>query len=134
MTAVARAPETLAVLTLLRTQLTVGDGTRPTGWASAAGYAVLYPLGVPADGPVADAYADTQSEYQITAVGETRAQAQILADHARVLMLTGSLSIPGRALMQPVEWSESRGVDRDDDTSPPLFYAIDRYVIRTTPS
>lgn len=123
------------MLALLRTQLLVGDAVRPAEWATApAGYVVLYPLDSPADGPVSDAYADTDSTYQVTAVGKSRAQAEIAADKARSLMLTGSLSIPGRVLMEPVVRSESRGVERDDDTSPPLFYAVDRYVIRTTPA
>lgn len=135
MTVVQRAPETLAVLALLRGELVVGDAARPENWASSSGgYAVLYPLSVPTDGPVSDPYADAESEYQVTAVGVTRAQAQIVADKARTLMLTAPLTIPDRVLMQPVEWSDSRGVERDDDVSPPLFYAIDRYMIRTTPA
>ena len=136
MTAVARGPETLAVLAKLAAGgVMVGDGVRPDAWATAtAGYVVLYPLMVDPDGPAADAYADAESEYQITAVGRTRAQAQFAADKARSVMLAPGLSIPGRALMQPVEWSPSRGVTRDDDEDPPLFYAVDSYLIRTTPA
>ncbi len=136
MTAVARAPETAAVLAWLAADgLMVGDGVRPAAWASAtAGYVVVYPLITEQDGPAEDAYADTDSAYQITAVGRTRAQAQFAADKARASMLAPGLSIPGRALMQPVEWSPSRGVTRDDDEDPPLFYAVDSYLIRTTPA
>lgn len=137
-TVVARAPETAAVLALLASVgLRVGDGARPTGWLpadfAAGGYPVLYPLTTTASGTSADAYADVESEYQITSVGSTRAQAQFVADASRTVMLTGALSIPGRALLQPVEWAPSRGVTRDDDVDPPLFTVVDRYVIRTTP-
>lgn len=134
-TAVPRGPETDAVLDLIGAAVLVGDAERPAAWeGSESGYAVLYPLTTTSDGPASDAHADVESRYQVTSVGTTRAQAQWVADRVRVAMLGGVLGVPGRSLSSPVEWAPSRGVDRDDDTNPPLFYAVDSYTVRTTPA
>lgn len=141
-TAVERGPETDAILTLLTASaVLVGDGVRPAG-AGFPGddptqefvpYAVLY-QGVTADidGPVSDPNADTTSEYQVTSIGVTRAQASFVADKARHTMLEQTLAVPGRCV-QLVEWSQGRNAERDDDVTPPLFYAIDIYSISTSP-
>lgn len=132
-----RTPETDAVIELLQDGgLLVGDAERPAGWATAvAGYVILYPLNAPTDGPIGDVHADMASEYQVTAVGQTRAQAQWNLDRARTLMFAAPAHlVTGRRLMRPIELQGDSGViDRDDDTSPALFYGVDRYTLWSTP-
>lgn len=142
-TVVKRGPEADAILAAFSAgSLPAGDGTRPTG----AGfpdddttqpfvpYVVLYPSMVPSiDGPVSDPFADTASEYQITAVGQTAAQARWAADKARTILLTATLAIVGRSV-QLVAWANSLPLQRDDDVTPALFYMIDMYEIHSTPA
>lgn len=144
-TAVERGPEADALLALLNGgDLLTGDGERPDGGGFPGGdtsgqfvpYVVLYPGVVSRiDGPMSDPYADTSSEYQITAVGQTRAQAQWAADKARGLILAvqKDLPVPGRDV-QLIGWGPSQEVRRDDDATPPLFFAVDVYSIDSTPA
>lgn len=140
-TAVERGPETDALLTLLA-GLPVGDGIKPDAGGFPGGdstaqfvpYAVLH-SGILADvsGPVGDPFADTSSEYQITAVGETAAQARAVADKARGLILAATLVVSGRHV-QLVRWVHSLPAQRDDDVIPPLFYAVDLYAVDSAPA
>jgi hypothetical protein len=142
-TAVERGPETDAVLTLLEgAALLVGDGIRPAGGGFPGDdptqdfvpYAVLYQgVTTDIDGPVSDPNADTASEYQVTSIGVTRPQASFVADKARHAMLEQTLTVTGRCV-QLVEWTQGRNAERDDDVTPPLFYAIDIYTISTSPA
>lgn len=142
-TVVERGPETDAVITVLSTAaLLVGDGIRPPGGGFPGDdasqefvpYCVVYP-GVTAriDGPESDPDADTDTEYQVTSVGVTRAQAAFVADKARHALLEHSPIVAGRDVLL-VEWSMGRPAERDDDVTPPLFYAIDIYTLTTTPA
>jgi hypothetical protein len=142
-TVVKRGPEADAILAAFSAgSLLAGDGTRPAG----AGfpdddttqpfipYVVLYPLMVPSiDGPVSDPFTDTASEYQVTAIGQTAKQARWAADKGRTILLSETLVIPGRSV-QLVSWTNSLPLQRDDDVTPPLFYAIDTYEIHSTPA
>lgn len=141
-TAVARGPETDALLAVLAAGLPVGDGIKPDNGGFPGGdstaqfvpYAVLH-SGLLADvsGPVADPFADTSAEYQVTSVGETAGQARAVADKARGLIFAAPLVVPGRHV-QLVRWVHSLPAQRDDDVIPPLFYAIDLYAIDSAPA
>lgn len=101
------------------------DTTRP--------YAVLYPLYVGGrDGPDSDWQADGWYEYQVTSVGDTRMQAEGLADELRVRLLASTLTVNGFAT-GPINLSDDVGVERDDDVQPPIYYTIQMYSIFATP-
>lgn len=142
-TVVDRGAQTDAVIAaLIAAGVTTGDAVRPPGGGfpgqdSTAGfvpYAVVY-QGVTSliDGPVDDPDADVIDEYQVTSVGITRKSASVIAFKAKTALLTGVLIVPGRCV-QLVEWMSGRPVERDDDVTPPLFYAIDIYAITTSPA
>ena len=113
----------------VKTQLEAAAGTFLIGDATAPAddtrpYAVLYPM----DDNLRDGdYQDTQRtawyEYQITAVGDTREQAEGLADLLRTQMLSADLT-PAGFRMHPFEKVVGLITDRDDDVQPPLFYSI----------
>lgn len=142
-TAVARGPETAALLTLLNAaDVLTGDAVRPPGGGFPGDdstrpfvpYAVLHQgVTVDVDGPVSDPNADAANEYQVTSVGLTRASASVIADRAKTALLTTPLTVAGRHV-QLVEWTGGRPADRDDDTTPPLFYVIDLYSVTTSPA
>jgi len=49
--------------------------------------------------------------------------------------LDASLAAAGLALAGHAAWHEmSRETQRDDDTEPPLFYAVDQYRVDVTPA
>lgn len=137
---------TTAIVKALRdgADLLVGDGQKPTGggWQDAegaspfAGYVIVYQQPVLFDGPLADTHADLMGIWQVTAVGATRQQAADLADTARTWLLTNGrtgITIAGRTIAD-LDHDGGAGVERDDDPPPPLFYAVDRYRITTTPT
>lgn len=142
-TAVQRGPETDALIALLRAgDIETGDGIKPDGGGYPGGdstqqfvpYVVLHTgVVLHIDGPVSDPFADTSSEYQVTAVGETAAQARWGADKARATILPAHLAVAGR-VVQLVSWSGSHPAQRDDDITPPLYYAIDLYTVDSTPA
>jgi hypothetical protein len=142
-TAVARGPETDAVLAALRSStLPVGDGVRPAGAgfpgqdtsATFVPYGVLF-QGVPVriDGPSSDPNADVAAEYQVTSIGVTRASATLVADALRKAFLHAELAVPQRCV-QLVQWTSGRPAVRDDAVTPPLFFAIDIYTVSTSPA
>lgn len=108
----------------------VGDGVKGEGFGTP--YSVLYPLsGGGRDGSMASPEDDVTVVYQVTCVGVTRQQARDLAD--RVDSAVREVVIPGRAVTN-VSAELPPGVQRDDDVTPPLFYATPRYRISTTPA
>lgn len=142
-TAVQRSAETTAILAELNGAGLLADvGRRPTGGGFPGEdttlpfvpYVVLWPSTVPQiDGPVSDPFADTISEYQVTAVGETAAQALWASDKARTILLTSTLTVTAR-FVQLVAWTGGQPATRDDDVVPPLFYGVDLYEISTSPA
>jgi hypothetical protein len=142
-TAPPRGPETDALLAVLTAAgVLVGDAMKPPGAGfpdedttlDFTGYAVLFQgVTIQVDGPVSDANADVIAEHQLTSVGLTRPQASYIADKARAALLNGDVAVPGRCV-QLVEWTSGHPVTRDDDVTPPLFYAIDIYAITTSPA
>ncbi len=110
----------------------VGDGQAPD--PSTFPYSVVYSLdAVSRSGPMSDGQADVVHTQQVTVVGETQEQAQKLLDKVRVRMRDETLTISGREVSL-IEVDEGDGVERDGREQPPLFYAIDVYMITTTPA
>lgn len=142
-------PLALAVKAALEAELgatKVGYGAKPAGggWQTTgtpdpattqfAGYAVVYPgLTGPTDGPVSATSWDAVQGWQVTYVGKSADQADAIRDRGRLALLGRVLTVTGRAT-EPVDLSDSTNVSRDADVQPPLFYAVDRYRARTTPS
>lgn len=125
-------PLTTALLTALRAaHPRVGHAAAPAD--ATLPYAVLHTAGTgPLSGPVGDPHADADSTAQLTCIGADAQQAEWLADELRPVLL-GPLTITGRRVMQ--SWLEtSQPVRRDDDVTPPLFYAVDQARFLTTPA
>lgn len=132
-----------AILTkLVATTIAVGDGIKPAnaGWLGMPGedlfepYMVLYPLTPEFDGSLADDD-DADIEYQVTCVGETREQAEWVADAAIAALVRQTVTIAGRAMRAPIRLvAGSAGARRDDDVLPSVFYATPRFSLYTTPA
>lgn len=71
--------------------------------------------------------------YQVTAIGTTQEQAQMLLDKARAVMERDDLSISGRRVMM-LQLDFTRGDIREERGVPePVFSAVDQYLLMTTP-
>ena len=123
---------TNAVLAAARTTgRTIGDAQAPA--TSTRPFGVVYSLYVAErDGPMSDDTADGWWQYQVTSVGDTREQAQGLADELEAAILRTSLSATGY-VVGPVKRAERFPVERDDDVQPPLFYQTVTFSIFVTP-
>lgn len=105
-------------------------GAPPT---STAPYYVLYPdPGTPLSASLADDRVHFAVVVQITCVGASAEQALNMSDRSRAVM-SGPLNVAGRVSWRP-EALDGQPVKRDDDVSPPLFYTVARYRLRSTPS
>jgi len=138
-TVISTEDHTDAILTLLRTTtLSIGDAVMPRNAdkdETDPPFAVLYPIvGGEFDGPLSDTQADVYLIYQVTAVGETRQQAQVVIDIIRTIMQRENLTITGRVVRDIRLTTPFSGIIRDDDLPNPLFYGYDRYEVDTTPS
>lgn len=115
-------------------ELTVYLGGAPPGIAPTdqSPYIVLYPdPGIPLVASLADDRVNFQGVVQLTCVGLTAEQALNVHDRAAAA-LTAVLSVSGRTSWKP-EHLDGQPVHRDDDVSPPVFYAISRYRLRSIP-
>ena len=117
-----------------------GYATRPAaGGPQADGtfhaYALVYPLSTVLTGGTAAApNADAVQTVQVTYVADGPAAADQARDTGRAALLTaGAVTVTGRALINPVMLADSTGVREDNDPQPPLWFAVDRYRIDTTP-
>jgi hypothetical protein len=112
-----------AVLTRLKTNsgsFKIGDGQAPAD--DDRPYAVLYALDeAEREGDMRTLDVTGWFEYQITTVGDTREQADGLADLLRTLILASDLS-PSGFNMFPWRKIVTNLPERDDDVQPPLFY------------
>lgn len=139
-TVVLTEDHTEAVLVNLRmSTIPIGDGVIPRNADKSieiVPYAALYPIvGGDFDGPLNDTQADVTLHYQITAVGETRQQAQVIIDILRARMLDKSnFTIAGRSVRDVRLITPFSGIIRDDDLPNPLFYGYDRYELDTVPA
>jgi hypothetical protein len=104
-------------------------GTTPTDTTP---YVVLYPdPGHAVTASLADDRTGFQAVFQLTCVGLTAEQALNVSDRARAA-LTDAPTVAGRASWRP-EQLDGQPVKRDDDITPPVFYAISRYRLRSIP-
>ena len=111
-------------------QVTVESFTWAVAPDAETKYAVLYPMpGQGFDGTIGAPYRLGNFAYQVTAVGAVRQQAEWVADLARDVML-GGLTVSGRRIH--VVHVAHGDVQRDDTVTPPLFYAWDRYLLRSS--
>jgi hypothetical protein len=105
------------------------DGVEPT---DAQPYIVLYPLpGTAVRASLADNLVDFVGDVQLTCVGLTAEQALNVHDRASAALAT-PLAVNGRTTWKP----EPRGgqpAKRDDDRTPPCFYAISLFRLRSIP-
>lgn len=135
MTTPAVLPHVDAVQAALQDDgLTVYLGGAPAGVAPTdqSPYIVLYPdPGIPLVASLADDRVNFQGVVQLTCVGLTAEQALNVHDRAAAA-LTPALSVAGRKSWKP-EHLDGQPVHRDDDVSPPVFYAISRYRLRSIP-
>lgn len=116
----------LAAVTAAAAGFAVGDAVKPDG--TALPYAVVYPLGSPTfDGSLAvsDLDDDAWPTTQVTFVGVSRQQVDGLRDRVRALLGT-YVVVEGRRV-GPIRLHDERPIERDDDVTPPLLYAVDRY-------
>jgi hypothetical protein len=125
-------PHIDAVTTALTAaQLTAYLGGAPQGVTPP--YIVLYPSpGAPVRASLADDRVNWQSVVQLTCVGATAEQALNVADRARAA-LDPPLAVAGRTGWRP-EALDGQPVTRDDDVTPPVYYAVARWRLRSTPS
>ncbi len=127
---------TNAVLTRLQTNsgsFEIGDGQAPAD--DTRPYAVLYALDEDErEGDMSSAVTVTGwFEYQITSVGDTREQAEGLADLLRTLILASNLT-PAGFSMFPWRKTVTGLPERDDDEQPPLFYVVQVVEAFTAPT
>ena len=126
---------------LQATALLARRGQKPEGggWQGAAGqsafkaYLILHTLPGMLDGPVADANADLDGVWQVTAVGATQEQCEKAADLARTALLTQTITIASRAVDR-ISVDQLNGTRRDDTVQPPVWISTDRFRLATTPA
>ena len=108
------------------TSKAVGDGQAPADITRP--YSVLYPLDdTDRDGDMIDTQRTSWFDFQVTVVGDTREQAEWLADDLRDSMLAADLT-PSGFRMYPFERVVTNQTERDDDIQPPVFYTI--FIVR----
>lgn len=108
--------------------LKVGRGQKPDGDPP---YAVVY--GIPGGrtaGTLDDPHEDAEMVYQVTCVGTTSEQAEWVTDRALGL----AKGFPATGLIVSDVEVFLPGIQRDDDVTPPLFYATPRFTFRVTPA
>jgi hypothetical protein len=111
--------------------LTVGDGQAPTGPPP---YVVVYPVaGGRTTGTLGDLDGDAELVFQVTCVGMSREQAQWLENKTLGLLGVGTVTITGR-IVNRVSLEGFGGIFRDDTKSQPLFMAVPRFRVLSTPS
>lgn len=115
----------------------IGDAVRPAAPnpppSSFYPYGVLYTGVVRLEGTLVDPHEDGLHRIQVTSIGRDRVGAEWLRDLVRPVLLDTSVDIDGHAVV----WTElvsSVPITRDDDVSPPLFYAVDVVNALITPT
>jgi hypothetical protein len=109
--------------------VTVGDAEAPT---VAPPHVALYQIdGGGLSGTLEDPNDDAELIYQATCTGVSREQTQWLVD--KTFGLLAGVAITGRSVPL-VQLEMMPGVKRDDNVSPPIFWATPRFRLFSTPS
>jgi hypothetical protein len=145
-TLVERAPWTDAILTMLRaaTGKKIGDHEMVDVVPEGEPWAILYSLpGTTLDGPWGDPLADAELVYQVTSVGLTRKQCEMMQDLVRRTMIkpnglggwTIALGPPaGWAVVSRVMEEPGGGIDQAGPVGNRTVTAVDRFTVTITPS
>lgn len=80
-----------------------------------------------------DHQVDVEVTLTIHSVGMSRQQAMWVSDRVRALLLDWKPTIPGRTCWR-MRSAGSQPVQKDTDTTPPKFFAVDRFTLRSTPA
>ena len=114
--------------------LIVGDAKAPTNPPANTGYVVVYSIaGGNTSGPLETPRSDAAPTFQVTSVSSDPRQCRWLVDRVRSLFnvaVPASLSGGRRVIWLDFPMS-SVSVIRDDDVSPPTWYAPDRFEVGT---
>ena len=136
MTTPAVLPHVDAVTTALEAAgLSVYLGGAPSGVTPTdpEPFVVLYPEpGRAQIASLADDRTLFSAVVQLTCVGLTAEQAMSVSDRAAAVM-SAVMTVTGRASWKP-EALDGQPVKRDDDVTPPNYYAVARYRLRSIPS
>lgn len=139
MTEIAQNPHALAVIASLEAAgLTVGDGVAPRDGSPpriVAPCVVVHMVpGGAIDGTAGDPDGWADARFQLTCVGRVAAEARYTADLADSALGDNPPTVDGRKVrrVRPVEpWGR---VERDNDVTPPLFYATRTWGLWTFPA
>lgn len=111
------------------TEVTIGDGDAE---GLKPPYMVVYSIqGGEMSGSLERPFEDADLVYQVTCVGETREQAEWVADRAMSLLEGFVVTDRNIALVSP-EGGPGTRVDRDVD--PPVFISTPRFTVKSTPA
>lgn len=112
--------------------VTVYDGTVPN--SPVLPYVVMYGDQGAAE---ANAYTEVSSfrrfRVQTTTVAANQPQARALAERVESALLDVRPTVAGRTCV-PIRKETSQPVRRDDDVDPPVFYAVDVWVLSSVPA
>lgn len=121
-----------AVLALLEAAVTTFDSQ--VEGAPPDRYVVFYPgPGLAQRDRMTPSSSKLDAEFQVTAVGLSREQAQWAADAGRDAVLDVRPVVAGRAC-SPIRQTVARPLARDDDVTPPLFYVVALYAFTSVPA
>lgn len=97
-------------------------------------YVVVYSnQGMPENASMADVSDWQHFSFQTTVVAQTQGQARLLADRVQSALLDKRPTVVGRSVGR-LSKTSSQPVRRDDDVSPPVFYAVDVWALTTVPA
>ncbi|MGW1160363.1 hypothetical protein ACWD48_19525 [Streptomyces sp. NPDC002519] len=135
MTTPAVLPHVDAVTAALEAAgLTVYLGGSPSGVSptDSTPFVVLYPEpGQAVRASLADERTHFMAVVQLTCVGLTAEQAANVSDRA-LAALVAPITVAGRVSWKP-ESLDGQPVKRDDDVTPPCYYAVSRWRLRSVP-
>lgn len=141
MTAETRGIVPLVIAQVAGTGVLVDDGKQPdgSGWQGASGasdfipYVVVHPVpGGGLDGSLGDPHADAEVVVQLTCVGASRAQCELVADRARTATV-GTHPVLDGAAVTLISIDTLAGARRDDTVEPAVWISTDRIRVHVTP-
>lgn len=131
---------TAAIVAILDDEFLVGVGDKPagSGWQGTPGvsvfvpYVVVFPVtGGFFEGTIGRPFEDARPDYIVHAYGASVFQCQFVNDRCFALLTSSTFVVAGRSVQLAIPDVEG-GAVRDDDVTPPLFYAPTRWRIVTT--